>query len=456
MPVLSSFSNSAASSFGQRSGKPLVAEYLVIGGGGGGAIGGGGGGGYLTGTLSVSNGTSYTVTVGTGGIGIANAPSGPAGAGGNSVFASLTAIGGGGGGNGYGPGVWTNGGSGGSGGGGHYLGTAGAATSGQGNAGGPGNSKPNTGAGGGGAGGVGGTPGDSNGGNGGAGLSSSITGIAVSRAGGGGGYNNGSATAGGGNANSSGTANTGGGAGANAGGGSNGGSGVVILAYPNTFNNLVVDGTLDYVTDTTSRAGYKVYTFRSGTGTVTHSPTVNGVANIQEALNTHTGRAGLIGQVFGGDWRSTIATGNIGSLPLSSPTTYTSINYGSFSDYYGFIAIGYFKPPTTGTYTFFTSSDDGSGVWIGDIAAASSGRNTGNAVLNNNMGGGQGNTKRSGSTTLTAGIWYPIRIVHEEVVGGDNLTFSWSGPGIGETTSLSTYFKAPMTLTGSNLNTYFS
>lgn len=179
-------------------------------------------------------------------------------------------------------------------------------------------------------------------------------------------------------------------------------------------------------------------------------------ATLQASLSYYTGTSGLAGQYFNGDWRGTIGTGNIGTLPLSSPTIYSSISYGSRADYYGFIAIGYFRPPTTGTYTFYTSSDDGSGVWIGDIAAAVSGRDTSNAVLNNNMGGGQGDTKRSGSTTLTAGVWYPIRIVHEEGGGGDNLTFSWAGPGIGETTSLSTYFKCPMDLNGNTIYYFYS
>jgi hypothetical protein len=180
-----------------------------------------------------------------------------------------------------------------------------------------------------------------------------------------------------------------------------------------------------------------------------------GITNIQQALTIFSGTTGLYYQWFGGDWRSTISTGNIGSLPLSSPTRATSISYGSRGDNYGFIAIGYFRPPTTGTYTFYTSSDDGSGVWIGDIASATSGRTTSNAVLNNNLGGGQGNTKRSGSTTLTGGIWYPIRIVHEEGGGGDNLTYSWSGPSIGETTDLSVHYKLPMNLSGITINDYF-
>lgn len=149
---------------------------------------------------------------------------------------------------------------------------------------------------------------------------------------------------------------------------------------------------------------------------------------------------GLSYNWYSGDWRSTIGTGNIGSYPIGSAVA-TSISYGSRGDYYGFIAIGYFRPPTTGTYSFWTSSDDGSGVWVGTLALQGQSRSAGNATLNNGLGAGQGDTKRGASITLTGGVWYPIRIVHEEGGGGDNLTFSWAGPGIGETTSLSTYFR---------------
>jgi len=178
------------------------------------------------------------------------------------------------------------------------------------------------------------------------------------------------------------------------------------------------------------------------------------------------GVPGLTGKFFTGDWRSRIATGNIGTLPLttlnnsgniSNPVNmsannlyganqWTSITYGDgVGESYGYIAVGYFTPPTTGTYTFFTSSDDYSGVWIGDIAANTGGRSNTNATVVNGMGGtgGQANTKRSGTIALTAGVSYPIRVVHEEGTGGDNLTLSFSGPGISETTALSTYFSTP-------------
>ncbi len=170
---------------------------------------------------------------------------------------------------------------------------------------------------------------------------------------------------------------------------------------------------------------------------------------------------GLAGKFFNGDWRATISTGNIGTLPLTTTNdssnvtgtsglpsaayrygvnVWTSIAYDSLGDTYGFIAIGYFSPPTTGTYNFYTSSDDGSGVWIGTVASDATGRTTANAVVNNGLGAGQGNTRRSGTASLTAGQTYAIRIVHEEGNGGDNLTFSWDGPGIAETTNLAQYF----------------
>lgn len=183
--------------------------------------------------------------------------------------------------------------------------------------------------------------------------------------------------------------------------------------------------------------------------------------SFRTAINLDSGAtAGLAGQIFSGSWRATLATGNVGALPLSNPTIYPSINYREIGENYGFIAIGYFKPPTTGTYTFFTSSDDYSGVWVGDIAAASSGRTSGNATVNNGLslpsGGGQANTKVSGTISLTAGVWYPIRIVHEEGTGQDALTFSWSGPGIAETTDLTQYFRVPVNSRGENVFSFAS
>jgi len=229
------------------------ANYLIVGGGGGGGSrygGGGGAGGFLSGTISLSPGTSYTITVGAGGAGNTNSGAVSSGTNGlSSIAFGFTALGGGGGGG--------AGGGGGSGGGGAYNSSGGSGTPGQGNNGGSGIPGAQfEGAGGGGAGSAG-APAPTNTGAGGSGLANPITGSVIGQlstgtyylAGGGGGAayqgsgNSGPGGAGGvgGGGSGDGTAagsggiayTGGGGGGGNTSfpGGYNGGSGVVILSY---------------------------------------------------------------------------------------------------------------------------------------------------------------------------------------------------------------------------------
>ena len=65
----------------------------------------------------------------------------------------------------------------------------------------------------------------------------------------------------------SGAAGTGSGGGGGSVGGA-GGSGVIVIAYPNTFSAIAtIPGTLTYNQPT--RSGYRVYRLTAGTGTVT-------------------------------------------------------------------------------------------------------------------------------------------------------------------------------------------
>lgn len=227
-------------------------EYLVVAGGGGGHFdgGGGGAGGFLSGTILFSPGTAVSVSVGQGGGTGINAGPGTGSKGGNSVFGSLTAIGGGGchaifstavndGGSGAGS---ING----------FR--AGVGTSGQGNSG--GTLGAYDGGGGGGAGSAG------SGKNGGTGKSSSITGSALLYAGGGAGLEDGSSGTHGLGATGN-AANRGGGGSTN----QPGGSGVVVLAMQSPLAS--VGSGLSYTLNTSGRSGYYVYTFTSGSGTVT-------------------------------------------------------------------------------------------------------------------------------------------------------------------------------------------
>ena len=266
---------------------PVTASYLLVAGGGGGAVNsahGGGAGGLLSGTSALTAGTTYSVVVGTGGLGgvaTAGASIASGNSGTNSTFAGLTAIGGG-----YGGAYNVAGGSGGSGGGGA---TAGTGTAGQGNNGGTGSATAGNPAGGGGAGAAGGNfsggtfPTTGTGGAGGAGLASAlittdqattysigqVSGGQVWFAGGGGGCGdtrgaNGGAggLGGGGSGTKVASANGGSGLPASGGGGGGaayystpqgnggaGGSGVVIISVPTADYSGIVTGAPTVVTN---------------------------------------------------------------------------------------------------------------------------------------------------------------------------------------------------------------
>ncbi len=76
----------------------------------------------------------------------------------------------------------------------------------------------------------------------------------------------------------------------------------------------------------------------------------------------------------------------------------------------------YLDVTSPGTYTFYTSSDDGSMVWIG------------NAPVVNNAGA-HAMREASGTTNLASGL-YPVTVGFFQGVLAYGLTVSWEGPGI--------------------------
>jgi hypothetical protein len=235
-------------------------EYLVVGGGGGAGNGydnaGGGGGGagmVLAGNVAVTPGTSYTVTVGAGGAGGADArANNPGLPGNNSVFGAITALGGG-----QGLGSRTGGAVGSA-----QIGSSTAPTGGAGTGGGTG------GLGGGGATGAGSANSGVTGGAGGAGAASSIIGSSVTYGVGGAGGSAGAPTTDGTN----GTANRGNGgqggqsASADSAKGGNGGSGIVVvrygLSYP-TYTWYEAFGTTAAISTTQYVGSTKIYAYAS-------------------------------------------------------------------------------------------------------------------------------------------------------------------------------------------------
>ena len=107
---------------------------------------------------------------------------------------------------------------------------------------------------------------------------------------------------------------------------------------------------------------------------------------------------------------SSIFTGTNGKIALNGDESYTVV------------WTGYFKVTVSDTYTFSLESDDGSYLWIDQTTYTMA-----NATINN--GGLHGMTIKTGTKYLTAGIYYPIRIMFGEQGGGDNIVFLWYRSG---------------------------
>ena len=86
------------------------------------------------------------------------------------------------------------------------------------------------------------------------------------------------------------------------------------------------------------------------------------------------------------------------------------------TDSFGIRYNGYLLIDTAGSYTFYTSSDDGSKLYIDGVQ-----------IVDND--GNHGNQERSGSVTLTAGL-HDITVLFFENGGSANLAVQYQGPSI--------------------------
>jgi alpha-L-fucosidase len=83
---------------------------------------------------------------------------------------------------------------------------------------------------------------------------------------------------------------------------------------------------------------------------------------------------------------------------------------------YGLRFEGYIEVPTTGVFTFFTTSDDGSCLWI-----------DGEKVVDND--GAHNSETRSGVIALEKGL-HAIRVDYFQATGGFELKVHWQGPDV--------------------------
>lgn len=99
----------------------------------------------------------------------------------------------------------------------------------------------------------------------------------------------------------------------------------------------------------------------------------------------------------------------------------------SSTDYFSVQWYGKIVTPagSSGLWTFYTTSDDASYLWIG--STADSGYTTVNAVVNN--GSPHAPLEKSGTISLTEKTVYSIRIQFGEAGGGEAMSVSFTKPG---------------------------
>ncbi|MBN1996688.1 chitobiase/beta-hexosaminidase C-terminal domain-containing protein [candidate division KSB1 bacterium] len=139
--------------------------------------------------------------------------------------------------------------------------------------------------------------------------------------------------------------------------------------------------------------------------------------SLQEPVKAGSLQKGLEYEYIEDDGKSgSVTTGLAGLKPkFSGVTDKINTDLSSREEYFGLRFSGFIKAPIDGIYTFYTRSDDGSTLFIGDTQI----------VFNDYA---QGMTERSGQIALKAGL-HPIKIAYAQGQGGHGLEVYYKAPG---------------------------
>lgn len=212
-----------------------------------------------------------------------------------------------------------------------------------------------------------------------------------------------------------------------------------VIATTVAYNKI----SLAWQDKSNNETGFEIYraTSRTGTYSIINTVPANATAYTDSALNPLTtyfykirsvnqfGNSGFHALAGGGLVYDYYEASSFTTLPnfdaltpvKSGALTTVSLSLSPRSDNFAVKYAGFINIPTTGNYTFYTRSNDGSRLYIGGFAAE-------NIVVENN-GTRSSATERSGTITLTAGT-YPIYVTFFENTGTAELSASWAGPGI--------------------------
>ncbi len=150
-------------------------------------------------------------------------------------------------------------------------------------------------------------------------------------------------------------------------------------------------------------------------GTV--APTTPVSSNLRDPENPANAVTGIDYQYYEGAWSN---LPDFTSLTPAKTGTASQVDFSmrGRDQNYGLRFTGYINVPTDGTYTFYTTSDDGTKLLIGNTT-----------VVSND--GVHGDQEQSGSIGLKAGR-HAFTVVYFQGVGGQSLSASYSGPNLGK------------------------
>lgn len=138
---------------------------------------------------------------------------------------------------------------------------------------------------------------------------------------------------------------------------------------------------------------------------------------LKPAIEVESVRRGLRFNYFRGNFKD--MAGMLSSTPVKRGTSETiTLSLAEDEDGFGLEFTGVIRILTPGLYRFYTHSDDGSRLFIGD-----------SLVVDND--GSHSAQKAQGTVALAAGL-HPFRLLYFEDHGGQSLEVGYAGPGIRE------------------------
>jgi len=184
------------------------------------------------------------------------------------------------------------------------------------------------------------------------------------------------------------------------------GSGANRLLSFSPIANAVGNSTITYeVKDSTNRKQQKTFLVTFGDTSSFRSP--------DPVLSPVNGLDYLLARADGG---SVLNFTNILPDKVDKISNFNLDPADPNQDFYGMEYRGFIKIKTAGVYTFFTNSDDGSVLFIGNTE-----------VVSND--GGHGTQERSGKASLKAGF-HKITVKYKEGNGGQTLEVRYAGNGV--------------------------